>query len=430
VNILMMTNTYPPFVGGVSRSVQSLSGRCRQLGHAVLVVAPTFDDASASDKNVVRVPAIQRFNGSDFSVRLPIPGLLSAELDRFRPDIVHSHHPFLLGDTALRIATARELPLVFTHHTMYERYTHYVPGDSPALQRYVAQMAVEYANLCDHVVAPSESIKAILMERGVKAPISAIPTGIDEARFADGDGAAARAEIGLASDAFVVGHVGRLAPEKNLAFTAEAVAAFVREREDGHFVVVGEGPSAQELKDVFEQRRIPRRLHLVGSLEGQRLADAYHAMDAFAFASHTETQGMVLAEALMAGAPVVAVDAPGAREVVLDGRNGFLLAQDDVDAFAASLERIAAMSGAERETLREQARRTGKRFALDRSVNRFLDLYRRLLAAADYTRTADDPWVHLLRMVETEWNLWARRASAAARSISEQSSGRKRESPA
>ena len=107
---------------------------------------------------MVRIPAIQNFNGSDFSVALPVSGLLSDTLDAFQPDIVHAHHPFLLGMTALRIARYRQLPLVFTHHTLYEQYTHYVPGDSPVLQRFAIQLVTRYANLADRVFAPSESI--------------------------------------------------------------------------------------------------------------------------------------------------------------------------------------------------------------------------------------------------------------------------------
>ena len=237
MNILMMTNTYLPHVGGVARSVDAFSQALRAEGHAVLVVAPSFQGAARREAGVVRVPAIQHFNGSDFSLRLPIPGLLSRALDRFEPDVVHSHHPFLLGDAALRVATRFGLPLVFTHHTMYERYTHYVPGDSPALRRFVMGLVREYANLCDAVIAPSESIARLLVERGVRAPIHAIPTGVEVGRFGRGDGAALRRRLGIAPGSFVVGHVGRLAHEKNLPFLAAAVAGLLRSDPDAHFQI-------------------------------------------------------------------------------------------------------------------------------------------------------------------------------------------------
>ncbi len=311
MNILMMTNTYLPHVGGVAHSVVSFTEGLRQRGHRVLVVAPTFSGAPRREPHVLRVPAIQHFNGSDFSVRLPIPGLLSSSLDRFAPDVVHAHHPFLMGDTALRAATRRDVPLVFTHHTMYERYTHYVPGHSPRMARFVVRMATDYANLCDHVLAPSQSICDVLAERHVETPITVLPTGIETKHFANGRGSLARQRYGIPAGAKVVGHVGRLAPEKSPELLTHAVARFLRAPSDRYFLVVGDGPARAVIEAIAAEEGVADRVILAGALCGQPLADAYRAMDVFAFTSQTETQGMVLAEAMAAGVPVVAVDAPG-----------------------------------------------------------------------------------------------------------------------
>jgi len=220
MNIIMLTNTYTPHVGGVARSVEAFSKAYRKRGHRVMVVAPRFPNMPEHEKDVVRIPAVQNFNASDFSVALPIPGLLSDILDSFQPDIVHAHHPYLLGMTALRIARYRNLPLVFTHQTRYEQYTHYVPGDSPTLKQFVGELATRYADLSDQVFAPSETIRDLLQERGVTKPIAVVPTGVKLNHFKRGDGARFRAQMNIPEDFFVIGHLGRLAPEKNLAFTA------------------------------------------------------------------------------------------------------------------------------------------------------------------------------------------------------------------
>ncbi len=182
------------------------------------------------------------------------------------------------------------------------------------MKRFAIRMATEYANLCNHVIAPSESIAAVLRQRGVTTPVTAIPTGIDRERFTHGDGAAARRRIGLPPEAFVVGHIGRLAPEKNLPFLARAVASFVATEDRARVLIAGLGPAREEIRAIFEGRGLADRLHLVGTLEGQELSDAYQAMDVFVFASQSETQGMVLAEAMAAGVPVIAVAAPGAGD--------------------------------------------------------------------------------------------------------------------
>ena len=165
MNILLMTNTYKPLVGGLEKSVINFSEEFRALGHRVVIVCPDYPDMKP-EEDVIRVPAIQQFNGSDFSVQLPIQGTLTEALGDFKPDIVHSQHPFLIGDTALKIASKFNVPLVFTHHTLYEQNVHYVPGNEESLKRFVIELSTGYANLADHVFAPSESVMLMMKERG------------------------------------------------------------------------------------------------------------------------------------------------------------------------------------------------------------------------------------------------------------------------
>jgi 1,2-diacylglycerol 3-alpha-glucosyltransferase len=416
----MMTNTYLPHVGGVARSVTAFTENYRARGHRVLVVAPIFENAPRDEVDVVRIPALQRFNGSDFSVVLPVPGDLHARIREFAPDVIHSHHPFLLGTTAVRLARLSGVPLVFTHHTMYEQYTHYVPGDSPALKRFVIRLATGYANLCDLVLAPSESIAEVIASRGVKAPIEVVPTGVDTERFRAGDGAGFRARLGIPEGAFVVGHLGRLAPEKNLDFLARSVADFLAGPggEGARFLLVGVGPSEGGVREAFRRRGLEGRLHLAGLLRGRELVDAYHAMDLFAFASQSETQGMVLTEAMAAGVPVVALDAPGVREVVRDGANGRLLADGDEAAFAAALGAVAGQTPEQREALRRGARTTAEAFSMKRSADKALRLYERLLGRRREVPDADyDAWDATLRLIRTEWEMLKDLADAAGAAL-------------
>lgn len=414
MNIVMATNTYTPHVGGVARSVEAFTSEYRRRGHRVLVVAPEFPHMPAHERDVVRIPAIQNFNGSDFSVVLPVPGRLREALDRFAPEIVHAHHPYLLGMTALRIARYRNLPLVFTHHTRYEEYTHYVPLNSPLLKRFVIELATRYANLCDQVFAPSRSIAELLRSRGVTTPVAVVPTGVEITRFARGDGAGLRASLGIPQDAFVVGHVGRLAPEKNLHFLAEAVAAFLKTEPRARFLVVGKGPSDADIRSVFEAEGLAGRLHRAGILQPPRLADAYHAMDVFAFASKSETQGMVLTEAMAAGVAVVALDAPGVRDVVQDRHNGRLLEAETVTAFVQALAWVASRSPAQRHALRSAALATAQGFSLERTADLALGHYQALRSRAPGAKAeADAEWERVLNLVKAQWKITKGLAEAA-----------------
>jgi glycosyltransferase involved in cell wall biosynthesis len=405
MNILILTNTFTPHVGGVARSVAAFTEEYRRRGHRVLVVAPEFPDMPKNEVDVVRIPAIQNFNASDFSVVLPIHPLLSETVDAFRPDIVHSQHPFLLGMTAVRIARRRGLPLVFTHHTLYEQYTHYVPGDSPALKRFAIELATRYANLSDQVFAPSESIRDLLQQRGVTTPIAVVPTGVRLEHFAQGDGPAFRRQMGIPQDAFVVGHLGRLAPEKNLEFLAHAAADFAESHPQAHFLVVGSGPSETVLRDIFARASLDARLHIAGILQQQTLADALHAMDVFAFASTSETQGMVLTEAMAAGLPVVALDATGAREVVRDGQNGRLLREATPAAFSAALRWLAERSPDSRRALKHAALTTAEAFSMPRSADKALACYESLTGTAAQSGKDETGWEEVMTAIRTEWDI-------------------------
>jgi glycosyltransferase involved in cell wall biosynthesis len=413
MRIMMFTNTYLPHVGGVARSVSTYEGEFCRRGHEVRIVAPQFDGAEDSSGRVLRTPAIQHFNGSDFSVRIPQPGLMADFVDDFKPDILHSHHPFLLGDSALRMAWSRRLPLVFTYHTMYEQYTHYVPLDSEALKRFVIQMSTEYCNLCSHVIAPSESVAAVLRERGVTTPITPIPTGIDVAFFGGGNGAEFRRRLGIDGQALVIGHVGRLAAEKNLEYLAQAVGRFLAQRPDAVFLIVGTGDAASAMQRILQAYAQPQRIFMAGSRTGQDLADAYAAMDVFAFSSKSETQGMVLAEAMAAGVPAVALDAPGAREIVNDTNGRLLAAEASAEDFAGALAELTKS----RDQLRQlsvAARQTAREFSLEKCADRVLELYGHLVR--DFSRSTADagPWDRLLARLEIEWNLLVEKTTALA----------------
>nr|WP_277608746.1 glycosyltransferase [Microbulbifer elongatus] len=414
----MLTNTYLPHVGGVARSVDAFCREYRKKGHNVLIVAPEFSQKIDNEKDVVRIPAIQNFNGSDFSVALPLSGELTEQLDFFEPDLVHSHHPFLLGMTALRIARSRELPLIFTHHTLYERYTHYVPADSEALKRFVIELATRYSNLASMVFAPSESVAALLRERGVKSPIQVVPTGVKLADYRNGDGAAARARYGIPPDAFVVGHLGRLAEEKNLAFLSCAVLEFARRNEDVHFMVVGSGPAQERITRIFGDAGLADRLHLTGILQGEAQRDAYSAMNVFGFSSTSETQGMVLTEAMAAGVPVVALDASGCREVVDDRFNGRLILNHCQREFIGGLQWVQDQSPEAYRGLCAGALETAERYSMENCAKAALSHYQSLVHQhwpVDDSLYAQ--WMRLRNTIGAQWEILEGVTSAASAAL-------------
>jgi len=429
LNILMFTNSYTPHVGGVARSVESFAQQYRAFDHHVLIVAPKFPGMPESEINVLRVPALQKFNGSDFSVVLPVSSLLKDRLEQFKPHVVHAHQPFLLGITALQIARTRNLPLVYTHHKLYETYTHYVPGDSPTMQQFAVALATQYSNLADLVFAPSESTARLLQQRGVETPINIVPTGLQLEYFTNANGYDFRKAQKIPGKAFVVGHLGRLAEEKNLSFLATSVAAFIAQRQTQHqqrkknvpktyFLLIGTGPAEDLVATIFQHAGLSAQLLRAGNLTPDQLANAYDAMDVFAFASKSETQGLVISEAMACGIPVVALDAAGTRELIADKHNGRLLRTESYADFAEALQWIADQPALSRLALSQAARKTALRLSIQQTADQALKYYARIISQqTKLPGKTEHQLKQLLQLLAAEWTTIEEIANSASQSM-------------
>ncbi len=420
MNILMMTNTYFPMVGGLEQSVYSFSEAFRSLGHEVLIVTPAFGGAPIEEPGVIRIPAFQKFGGTVFSVNFPISKLLKRYMKEFVPDMVHSHGPFFMGDFALRLSRQHAIPLVFTYHCMFEQYVHDWPVQNEGVKRFMVKLAAGYSNLVDQVIVPSESVRDILLKRGVKTPMEVIPTGIDAQRFSKGDGIAFRERNNIPLEAKVVGHAGRLSPEKNLEFLTNCMVELLKKDPRVHALIVGKGSSEKIIKDAFVRAGLEKRLHLTGVLQYQHLVDAYFAMDVFAFASLSETQGIVLIEAMAAGVPVVALDAPGVREVVVDYHNGRLLKEMDQRSFVDALIWFLSRPPEELQTIKQIVRMTVQKYPISTSAKHMLEIYDKIRSRKSISLGKKNSSRYLLQWrMKAEWDICSNYIKSVATSLFE-----------
>lgn len=423
MNILMMSNTYAPIIGGIERSIQSFTDEYRKLGHHVVIVAPQFKDQPKRERGVIRIPSIQNFNGTDFSVNVPIPEFVSKKLKEMRPHVIHAHHPFLMGDMALRLASEFDVPLVFTYHTLYEEYLNHWFHDPKRFKRFVNSLAIGYANLADQVFAPSKSVYDLLIRRGVTAPIEVMPTGIDLERFQQGKGKALKTKFRIPAGSLVIGHAGRLSSEKNVKFLVQCVITFMKKNPSSIFLLVGDGESREEIKNTFEEAGLTDRLRDVGMLKGSKLVDAYHAMDVFVFASHSETQGLVLLEAMASGVPVIAMDGPGVRDVVRDFKNGRLIHSESKILFSSVLKWFSNLNGVQKRELKKEAELTASEYAMPRTAKRALELYTKTVRRKAYEayRVGPNFWERGMHRIKAEWGLFKNVMKAAGNALVESS---------
>src|SRR5580658_686663 len=369
MRVALFTECYRPIHNGVVASVDALRDGLHAHGVDVVTVAPHFPHLHGDPSDVLRIPSLPLPTATAY--RLCVPYLGADERARLRGvSLVHAHSAFVTGWMGAALARRRGLPLVFTYHTRLDAYAHYAPFDAAATQRALVALTRRYANAADVVVVPTRAIERALRALGVVAPLAVVPSAIDVARYAAGRrDDAARARLGAQGGEPLVLAVARLGVEKNLELALDALARAPELR----LALVGEGPQHALLAARAEQLGVGGRVRFVGALPPDELPDLYASADAFVFPSVTDTQGLVLAEALAAGLPIVATESEVAREVLAGhGR----LAPADPDALAAAL-RAAVASGRDQSAVHLAF----SRFTVEMHAARILEVYREVLAA-------------------------------------------------
>jgi len=292
------------------------------------VFAPAARGRAVDPPGVFRYPSIPAPTYPQFALAVPVSPRLGAVAAALDLDVVHAHHPFLLGVTARRLARRLRRPLVFTYHTRYEKYAHYVPLPEKLVGAVAVRLACRFARTADLVVAPSAHMAATLVARGVDAPIAVVPTGVPLDLFSPGDRTAARQRLGLPETAPLCLYVGRLDREKSVGRVLDAFAVVASALSDSRLLLIGQGTHGKALQRRAEAGPAGHRIHFLPARPREGLADFYRAADLFLFASETETQGLVLAEAHSCGLAAVAVRASGVDEVLRDGETGLLTKAD------------------------------------------------------------------------------------------------------
>ena len=343
MHIAFFTNFYLPVVNGVTRSVESFRKELTRLGHNVFIFAQADSEYKDDVPFVFRYPSLTLPVYVDVPAIIPVSPFIDQLLPTLKLDVIHTHHPFILGRTAVRKSEELGLPLVFTFHTQYQEYTHYVPLPQDAIQDFlkdtVNNWLKEFMALCQHIVIPSESMKEILInDYGLRDNYTVIPTGIDLEPYRHADGKALRSREGW-QDNIVLVSTGRLAMEKNWPVLLHSIQKVYREHPDIHLVIIGDGPEKKVLQEQCAELGIGECVTFTGELPFEEVPAYLKAADLFVFASLTETQGLVTMEALAAGLPVVAVDASGTRDIVDNGEQGFLVSNDH-DALADAINQL------------------------------------------------------------------------------------------
>ena len=379
MRIALFTNNYVPFCGGVTISVEILRRGLEARGHEAWVFAPRFPGAADTSPRTLRYPSIPAATYPGFALAVPYSRRLTRRVRALDFDVFHAHHPFLLGPAARRLARRQGRPLIFTYHTRYDKYAHYVPLRRSFVEAAARGLSTRFAARADAVIAPSSVLREELRARGVSARIAVVPTGVDLDRFSPGDRLAARRARGFDDRALLLLYVGRLDREKSVDRVLAAFERIAGTIAGARLVLVGQGTQGDELRRIATGLNAGRRVIFEGVCPHEELPTYYRAADLFLFASETETQGLVLAEAAACGLPAVAVNAPGYAEVVHDGDSGVLTKSDPAALAEAAIGLL--VDPARRAAMAARARRLAEReFDVGLQIDRTLDVYAEALA--------------------------------------------------
>lgn len=455
LKIGLLSDTFLPVSNGVTHTVASLARIFAAEGHEphIFTFAPTGElrvvpEGLLDDPpHLLRVPPREGEeaifgvpihyapalpildSGYYFGVRYPM--WMRSLLNEM--DVLHVHHPFVSGRLA-RLLRRDEQPLIFTNHTRYDIYSHYLQNAMPrgvqpltnplispeVLGRRFAMRAARFANFCDAVIAPSASMESVLASWGVRAPVFTVPNGVDLTRFDDNEIETDKTETdktieeldksstqsslsshetasklnltakkrlesrlrwraawNVSPDAPLSIYLGRLAPEKNGASLLQAFALVQRKINAARLVIIGDGPSDEEWKEQVRSLELENFVHFAGALSSSQVPDALRAADLFASTSVSEVHPLTLIEAMASGLPCLGTPTPGVQDTICDGRNGWL-AEPEPRCFAAVWS-AALRDDEERKRRGTLAKIDSQAYSIEANAARVMELYQRIL---------------------------------------------------
>lgn len=359
MKILFISDVYFPRVNGVSTSIRTFVRELQAMGHEVLLIAPDYGMETEDEQWVMRIPARRiYFDPEDRLMKYGAAMERLIELRRRDFDLIHVHTPFVAHYLGLKLSHLLDVPCIETYHTFFEDYLHhYLPMIPVGMARWLARtVSRRQCNAVNGVIAPSQPMLDMLWLYGVKTPANVIPTGLLPKSFERADSAAFRVKYEISPDRPVILFVGRVAFEKNIDFLLRMTAELRSYQPDVLLVIAGEGPALDDLRKLSMDLELQRNVRFIGYLDRDHELNAcYSAADVFVFASKTETQGLVLLEAMAQETPVVALAELGTRSILVEGQ-GALIAQEDEVAFAHSVNSLLA-NEEKRRKLAESARR-------------------------------------------------------------------------
>jgi len=390
VKILFISDVYFPRVNGVSTSIRTFVGQLQEMGHTVHLIAPEYGVKTEDEAWIKRIPARGiYFDPEDKLMKYGVALDKLSELRKEGYDLIHIHTPFVAHYLGLKLGHLLNVPCVETYHTFFEDYLHhYLPWIPTSLARSLARgISRRQCNAVNAIVAPSQPMLDVLREYGVKVKAEVIPTGLQAQSFTPADGDAFRTKHGIALKRHVLLYVGRVAFEKNISFLLDMVVELRKQKPGVLLMIAGEGPAEASLHKKMQELQLQNNIKFIGYLDrNTELNACYKAADVFVFSSKSETQGLVLLEAMAQAVPVVAIAELGTKSILVEGE-GALIAPEDATVFADKVFSLINDDNKHQQLSSAAKRYAEKRWTSRAQAERMAQFYEQLLNQNNATET-------------------------------------------
>lgn len=374
MKIGIFTDSYLPTPTGVAVSVETFRKSLEEAGHDVYIFAPKFKDHTDKINRIYRFPSFFTTVRKDAPIVWPIINFQYGIVKKLNLDIIHTMHFFTIGTLGLKIAKKLDIPLIHTYHTNYEAYVkNYASIFAPIAKWYMINRSRNYCNKCDLVISPTPSMAKQIKKYGIKTKIEPLPTGLDPNIFKPSiTQNKFREKYQIRAEGKLLLFVGRLGEEKNIKFLIDAFEK-VQDKIDSNLVFIGSGPSVDDYKKIVQDKKIDDKVYFLGFLPKDEVNASYGACDVFAFPSISETQGIVVVEAMASGLVPVAINILGPSDIITSGKDG-ILCNNDNNEFTENILKVLSDDKL-RKDLSEGALKTAQNYSQINITTRLLGLY-------------------------------------------------------
>ncbi|HCU80360.1 MAG: hypothetical protein CL789_01985 [Chloroflexi bacterium] len=376
MRIGMLTDTYKPYISGVTNHVALNKHTMEADGHEVFVFTFGGQDYLDEESNIIRSPAVPI---ADTGYNLSFRYSRHAQEILSTVDVAHVHHPFASGRLALRYCQNHNIPIVFTNHTRYDLYAQaYLPHLPEAIpEAFLQAFLPSFCRQCDLVIAPSPSLKQLLSNFGVDAPIKIVPNGVDLNSFRPLEQGFRREELDIDDKDLVLIYVGRLSPEKSLTMLLRAFAGAQAAIEHLKLIIVGEGTEYDHLKDWCKRVNINHAVRFTGKTAYNSVSSYLNMADAFVTPSVSEVHPLSIIEGMAVGLPAIGIESPGVGDIIQNNVNG-MLCRNDLADFTARIVRLM-LDDSLRIRLASGAIQTAKHYDIRRTSSQLYDHYQEII---------------------------------------------------